>query len=37
MQVYTNFDETYHEMFNMLKTDLKLLKEIHECQKYLKY
>jgi hypothetical protein len=37
MQLYTNFDETFHEMFNMLKTDQKLFKEIHESQKYLKY
>lgn len=36
MQVYTNFDETCHEMFNMLKTDQKILKEIHGSQKYLK-
>jgi hypothetical protein len=33
MLVYTNFHETCHEMFNMLKTDQKLLKEIHKSQK----
>ena len=36
MQVYTNFDESCHEMFNMLKMDQKILKEIHGSQKYLK-
>lgn len=37
MQVHTNVDETCHEIFNMLKTDQKLLKERHRFQKYLKY
>ena len=36
MQVYINFDESCHEMFNMLKMDQKILKEIHGSQKYLK-
>ncbi|KAF0717745.1 protein FAM200B-like [Aphis craccivora] len=36
MQVYTNFDESCHKMFNMLKMDQKILKEIHGSQKYLK-
>lgn len=36
MQVYTHFDEKCHEMFNMLKADQKILKEIHGSQKYLK-
>lgn len=36
MQVYTNFVESCHEMFNMLKMDQRILKEIHGSQKYLK-
>lgn len=36
MQVYTNFNESCHEMFNLFKMDQKILKEIHGSQKYLK-
>jgi len=34
MLVFTNFDESCNEMFQTLKLDTKLLKEIHGSQKY---
>jgi len=34
MQVYTNYNETCTEMYNKLKLDHNLLKEIHGFQKY---